>query len=103
MNIADDETIPKLSGKDLSIDLKGTGAETFKVNSGGQVFIRSNTYTGNNGIHIESTQGGVQIKSNKTLDLDGSSELVEIHQQISPHKLVDIKQIRQQFSQEEYT
>ena len=76
MNIADDETIPELSGKDLSIDLKGTGAETFKVNSGGQVFIRSNTYTGNNGIHIESTQGGVQIKSNKTLDLDGSSEII---------------------------
>ena len=42
--IFDDETVPTISGKDYTIDLKGEGSNTFNVNSAGQIYLKSTNH-----------------------------------------------------------
>ena len=63
MRIADDETVPTISGKDYTIDLKGEGSNTFNVNSAGQIYLKSTNYSGNDGLILELQQGGIKLDS----------------------------------------
>ena len=89
MNIEDYETVPSLSGRDYTIDLKGTGTgDIFKLNSNGRIHLNVNSpYTNNDGIFLETQSSGVKISSNKdvsitstngNIEIDGSTSQIEI-------------------------
>ena len=93
-------------------DLKGEGSNTFNVNSAGQIYLKSTNVGGNDGLILESQQGGIKLDSESSLTLKSNGSLIDIdglpsdikigkstHNQ---YKLVVFNQIQQQFNHKKF-